>query len=175
MNIMELGALGEFVGALAVIITLIYLGLQVRQNTISSRAGTFANATDAWTDYLQAQSINDLDLMLRLATEPTELTHAEFLRVYYLYRALFRRMENDYYQYRNGVFDQGTWEAYVMSWERDMFSTPSCRAMWGLQRSTFGPQFCEVFDAVSARAARTPTPLRRQYIELLGAETAAAG
>lgn len=33
MNIMELGALGEFVGSIGVIATLIYLALQIRQNT----------------------------------------------------------------------------------------------------------------------------------------------
>ena len=33
MSIMELGALGEFVGAFAVVATLIYLALQIRQNS----------------------------------------------------------------------------------------------------------------------------------------------
>ena len=32
MNIMELGALGEFVGAIAVVVTLIYLAIQVRHS-----------------------------------------------------------------------------------------------------------------------------------------------
>ena len=52
MSILELGALGEFLGAFAVVITLVYLGLQVRHNTMSTRAGTLAYATDAWSDYL---------------------------------------------------------------------------------------------------------------------------
>jgi hypothetical protein len=34
MNIMELGALGEFLGSIAVLLTLIYLSVQIRQNTI---------------------------------------------------------------------------------------------------------------------------------------------
>ena len=33
MNIMELGAIGELVGGLAVIASLVYVGVQVRQNT----------------------------------------------------------------------------------------------------------------------------------------------
>ena len=40
MSIMELGALGEFVGAIAVVISLIFVGLQVRQNTKMVRAQT---------------------------------------------------------------------------------------------------------------------------------------
>ena len=38
MTIFELGALGEFVGAFAVIATLIYLATQIRQNNIIARA-----------------------------------------------------------------------------------------------------------------------------------------
>ncbi len=37
MNILELGAIGELVGGVAVVATLIYLALQVRQNTAQSR------------------------------------------------------------------------------------------------------------------------------------------
>ncbi len=39
MNLMELGALGEFVGAIGVVATLIYLSIQIRQNTRSMDAG----------------------------------------------------------------------------------------------------------------------------------------
>ena len=38
MTITELGSLGEFIGALAVLVTLIYLVLQIRQNTQSIRS-----------------------------------------------------------------------------------------------------------------------------------------
>ena len=34
MEIMELGAIGELVGGVAVIASLLYVGLQVRQNTV---------------------------------------------------------------------------------------------------------------------------------------------
>jgi len=38
LTIVELGAIGEFVGSIAVLITLIYLAIQVRQNTRHVRA-----------------------------------------------------------------------------------------------------------------------------------------
>ena len=172
MSIIELGAIGEFLGAFAVVVTLIYLGMQVRQNTTSTRAGTLAYATDAWSDYLQNQSVDDLNLLLRLGTEPNELSHAEFLRAYYLYRVMFRRMESDYYQFRSGTLDASTWEAYIESWRGDTFATPSGRAMWKMQRDYFGPAFREAFDDVARRAPRTPHHLRRQFAELAEAESA---
>ena len=39
MTIIELGALGEFVGAIGVIATLVYLAAQIRQNTRSMEDG----------------------------------------------------------------------------------------------------------------------------------------
>ena len=40
MSIMELGALGEFLGSIGVIATLIYLATQIRQNTKQLHATT---------------------------------------------------------------------------------------------------------------------------------------
>ena len=42
MTIFELGALGEFVGSLAVIVTLIYLAAQIRHNTSGLRSATLS-------------------------------------------------------------------------------------------------------------------------------------
>ncbi|HEY5680940.1 MAG TPA: hypothetical protein VIS55_12805 [Pseudomonadales bacterium] len=170
MSIVELGAIGEFLGAFAVVITLVYLGLQVRHNTTSTRAGTLAYATDAWSDYLQRQSVDDLNLLLGLSIEPDELSSAEFMRAYYLYRVMFRRMESDFYQYRSGILDADTWDAYVESWRGDVFITPGGRAMWKLQRDYFGPEFRSAFDDVEASTPRTPQHLRRRFAELWEAE-----
>ena len=38
MSIAELGSLGEFIGSIAVLVTLVYLVLQIRQNTLSIRS-----------------------------------------------------------------------------------------------------------------------------------------
>jgi hypothetical protein len=41
MNIMELGALGEFVGSIGVIATLVYLAIQIRQNSRTLQSTSF--------------------------------------------------------------------------------------------------------------------------------------
>lgn len=38
MSLIELGALGEFIGSIAVLATLVYLVFQIRQNTLSIRS-----------------------------------------------------------------------------------------------------------------------------------------
>jgi hypothetical protein len=54
-TIQDLGALGEFVGAIAVVVTLAYLAVQIRQNTRSMDANRKA---------VVAQSARDIDLYI---------------------------------------------------------------------------------------------------------------
>jgi len=44
LDLQFLGNLGEFIGGLAVIVSLVYLALQVRQNTQSLRTENYARA-----------------------------------------------------------------------------------------------------------------------------------
>ena len=44
MSIIELGALGEFIGAVLLFGSLVFVGLQIRQNTKSIRASTYREA-----------------------------------------------------------------------------------------------------------------------------------
>ena len=56
MTIQELGSLGEFIAAIATLATLVYLAVQIRQNTKSVRASTYHEAI---SDF--AHGIEELD------------------------------------------------------------------------------------------------------------------
>ncbi len=62
MDIMELGAIGELVGGIAVVASLLYVGSQVRQNTSALRA----NAAQAFSD-----SVSKTVLLAAGGGEPT--------------------------------------------------------------------------------------------------------
>ncbi len=64
MTLMELGALGEFLGSIAVLITLIYLSVQIRQNTRSIRASeklALAQTYQMRADALQMMMVSAAD------------------------------------------------------------------------------------------------------------------
>ncbi len=50
MTIIELGAVGEFIGAIAVVVTLIYLAIQMRQNTNALKLNTARSVTEELQD-----------------------------------------------------------------------------------------------------------------------------
>ncbi|NIU08761.1 hypothetical protein GWN42_09780, partial [candidate division KSB1 bacterium] len=47
MTLTELGAIGEFVGGIAVVLTLVYLAVQIRQSTNSTRSSAYQSWVNA--------------------------------------------------------------------------------------------------------------------------------
>ncbi len=171
MNWEAIGAVGEVLGAFAVVLTLVYLAVQIRQNTSSTRASTYSDTTDGWHNYLQSQSVADIDILLALAKNPSKLTTADFYRGYYLCRVMFRRMEHDYFQFKAGTFDPATWNAYVKSFREDTFRNPAVRAMWKLQFTYLNPQFYEYMQSEIEEAATSQRPnVRTEFEQLLAME-----
>lgn len=71
MTLIELGAIGEFVGAIGVIATLIYLAVQIRQNTRSMEesrrlalAQTYQMRADALQEMLVTAASSDIGAIL---------------------------------------------------------------------------------------------------------------
>ena len=60
MSIQDLGSIGEFVAALATLATLVYLAIQIRQNTKQVEEGTRAAKASAVSTGLQLVNANRL-------------------------------------------------------------------------------------------------------------------
>ena len=120
---------------------------------------------------MQELSLEDLEILITLSTNHSELSHAQFLRAYYLNRVTFRRMENDFYQYQAGTFDEATWQAYVNSFEIDTFAGVGTRVMWKMQSAFLNPTFVKFMDEMVDRAGHESYHLRLQFDELLKNDT----
>jgi hypothetical protein len=122
MTIMELGALGELLGAIAVFATLIYLAVQVRQNTRSidaaqrlALAQTYQMRSDALQSMLvQAATSNVGGIIAKLTAKgyPERLESLDELEP--LERSRFRQWQiaqqahwdNMHFQYQQGYLDE---------------------------------------------------------------------
>ncbi len=58
MTLQDLGNIGEFVGAIGVIVSLVYLATQIRQNTKAVRSNTSQAITDSRVEFLSSISDN---------------------------------------------------------------------------------------------------------------------
>ncbi len=119
MTLEDLGNLGELLGALAVVISLVYLAIQIRQNTRAVRSSA---------EHTVFQSAIDLDRMLVSDREltriwnlgrsnPDELNQEEERQFRRLMSMFYRNFENLYLQHENGLVDDrvfATWKTIII-------------------------------------------------------------
>lgn len=137
-TIQALGSLGEFVGALAVVISLIYLAQQMSQNTTSVRAASFNSMVQNSIRLLEHAFTDSefADFLHRAQMDPASLTPAERVRWDSYMTAVYRHFGNLVYQYRVGALDQQMWESYERTL-REHLRAPSWGNWFQAHRSLF--------------------------------------
>jgi hypothetical protein len=142
-----LGNIGDFVGGIAVILTLIYLAVQIRDNTRSTRLAAMQSTM------LSAQNIGklpaqdrDLARVVRVGlVEPGDLDEDEFQQLRYYLINYLRVHEDMFVQYKAGVIDDETWLARASSLIT-IFSTPGGRKIWEASNA-YRPDFQAWMDS----------------------------
>ena len=111
MTIMELGALGEFVGAFAVVATLAYLAVQVRHsksalntNSQETRAATTLAILESEM-FFQSQILRYAGTWEKVLIGEPLPDGEEKRRGVILYNMLLTQYENRYHQYKSGYLD----------------------------------------------------------------------
>lgn len=146
MNWEAIGAVGELVGAAGVIITLLYVGLQVRQNTSAVKAAAIQDISSSTTAYLNAWSTDDRlpGLLARVAAGelPDAFTTEETTRLVIAYTSMLRVFEARYLQIRLGVLDEDILES--MAGAASLFRTAWFKASWSrLFEPAVGREFAQ--------------------------------
>lgn len=121
MNWEALGAVAEMLGAIGVVVTLIYLSKQVRANTSSIRRATTHDALESIAEFNQFVASDPalVDLFWRGTGDPDDLTDAEWRRFVSLASTLIRRFELLYLDHRGGALPDAIWsaqEANLRTW-----------------------------------------------------------
>ncbi len=106
-----LGNYGEFVGAIAIVVTLIYLAVQIRQNTASSQAASRDWVSRSTID-LQVALFKDNETALTFQTglaNPDGLGESAWRFELMIY-AVFENFDAAFAQWKRGVFSDEDWE-----------------------------------------------------------------
>ena len=106
MTITELGALGEFVGAIAVVATLIYLAFQVRQAQLMMKAQAAQARSDSALHLVIGRMSAPGFAEAAVAEDFDTLSPADKYRLFHHDFAMWRQLENLHYQVKIGVLDQ---------------------------------------------------------------------
>ena len=98
MNIQDLGSIGEFISAIAVLVTLLYLAIQVRAMRASSTIDVISQSIHE-SAQLYALDIEHANLLIK-ANEEAELTNEELFVLDRIYRTHMSYYFHQFYQTR---------------------------------------------------------------------------
>jgi hypothetical protein len=141
MTLEQIAYLAEIIGVIIVVVTLIYLSVQVRQGAELLRS-----------ESRQAQITNDLDGVYKFVEHP-ELgrlfcqvetpSFVEKTKLNFWIIGQMRAREHEWLQYRSGALDEETWISY-----RDviyfLLGTERARELWALCSPFFNSDYVEM-------------------------------
>ena len=120
------GAVGEILGAIAVVATLGYLAVQTRHSV----AATQANTRQAILESDQQFLTNPMqDPEMEIIRFKHGLSDEEKTKLHYLLISFARMRENNWLQYQSGGLDLDSWETYRRSIQSIM-NNPNGRNWW---------------------------------------------
>ena len=153
MSLSALASLGSFVSGFAVLISLIYLALQVRQTERNQQISIrHSRVTRTVELHLALADPAVTDAWLHGSGSPQEITQIELGQYINLCRALFFHFEDSFYQREEGLLNDEAFET-VVAGVRLSARSPGWRAAWRLARPNFGGRFLSFMDGVVARSA----------------------
>ena len=156
MNWDALGAIGEVVGALAVVLTLAYLAVQIRQNTKSVRSGALDNSITTISAARQAvfESAEVSDIYHRGLQSHDNLDEVELLRFRLTMQNALWGIWNIYAQGELTGLSRGVWEAQKPFVLRILL-TPGGAWFWTTYKNEFEESFATEIDRIISDSVET--------------------
>ncbi len=108
-------AIGEIVSAIAVVISILFLAYEIRDNTQVMRITAAAESRDSLatsSDLVLQFDAYMLDLIEQAMIDPvplTELSPQDRVRMSSFQRSFFRRAEAQFFRYQAGLLDEEVW------------------------------------------------------------------
>ena len=131
MSIMELGALGEFFGSIFVLVTLIYLAIQIRQTKQSVQSSSHAHGAAAMNQInLHVASDPDLaEIVMRGLSDIESLKPIEWTRFGFYLTSMFHVFQQHYLDAAKGLGDPSLWAGEERAMH-ELLALPAVEKWW---------------------------------------------
>ena len=163
----SLANLGEIIGAIAVVVSLVYLAVQVRQNTQAQRTENFSRALDR-VAAMQATLSQDSEtavIVSKGVADPADLTPKQRLQFTWAMYELFGAFEFMYLASRDAAIPDEVWQRWssAVAW---WLNFPGVRTWWEARPIPFTRSFTSYVEAL---LENNPTDARttRRYEEFI--------
>lgn len=148
-NLESLANLGEIIGAIAVVVSLIYLAVQVRQNTQAQRTENFSRALDRVAAMQAALSQNSETSVIfaKGVVDPSKLTPRERMQFTWAMYELFGAFEFMFLASKSNSIPEDVWQRWssaVAYW----LSFAGVQAWWHARPIPFTDGFTSFMESL---------------------------
>jgi hypothetical protein len=174
MSLEEWGAIAEIIAALAVVITLVYLAIQVKHSKESLDANTKAIRGQAISDV--TRNVHDQMQMLAQGHDMTEwfdsfvkgdtLDSKKALLTDAFLSAVFMARQNEFLQWRQGLLDEAVFQS-LHHVTRLLLLSPNGEHWWLYEgRSMYAPEFVEFVDELRGATSSEELKVFKRAVRL---------
>lgn len=150
-NLQEWSAIAEILSSIAVLATLVFFVIEIRQTNDAVRANTYQGMAAMTVDF-NAQFFENpevADFIARSAAADYELTPGEAIRLRAMISAQYRMTDNIYFQYKVGTISRERMESLLHPLVLNLRRRGKMRAEWenGEDRLLLDPGVVEYIDS----------------------------
>ena len=146
----KIALITEIIGGIALFISLIFVGVQFRENTIATKSAT-ANAANAITVSWYTETGNSAQssqLLWDYIKDPKSITtSAEKFQATILMHGLILSFQNNYYLSNEGTLDQNVQESLTASISA-IKNQPGWKEYWENRKSHFFVEFRDYMNSI---------------------------
>jgi hypothetical protein len=142
------GAIGEIIGAAAVVVSLVYLASQIRTQNREARAASVHQVLHEYSEAISLLLEPEMADIWALAHEDFDsLSPSQRLRFMIYLMVGIRSFEDAYFQWREDRLEDDIWQS-LLAPLRDLKSTDAFARFWELRRHQFRPEFANYLDGL---------------------------
>ncbi len=150
MNWEALGAVAELIAALGVIITLLYLAMQIKEQTKESKLAATRDLARDWTEALQFGTGDEwnFELYQRAVNDYASLSGGDRIRAYIMLSSAMRIIEIQHFHVSAGNFEPTMFTAMEYR-VKQLIELPGVRYWWKDHKEQFSEDFIAYVERVS--------------------------
>ena len=165
-----IGALGNVIGAIAVVVSIIFLAVEVRHNTASNRLAAEKDIANSITTqiFLSTASTRLPDIYLRGTEDPSQLKPEEEGQFTFYVMGFLRLVQDAYDRYQEGNISERTWQSIELLLMAHL-SSKGMKATWDVRSNTLKEEFRNYVDNLKVMdGLLTPAQATRAIIDGVG-------
>jgi hypothetical protein len=147
ISVQDLAAMSEIFASIAVVVSLIYLAVQLKQNTTSLNVSTYQQWVALHGQIFSGLQDKELARIVRLGCEDSrnleDDTYVPFMAWLRMY---FYMQQSQYYLYVKGIVEESVWTGNLLDLS-GVFRFPGVKQWWEAGGKTgFSPEFVKVVE-----------------------------